>query len=171
VRGADLRATGLTSAEIRDVITDEKTLLPTDVSISADSDTSDDLSSAWSAFNHQAFSSALLATTKCIAKFQPQADSLELALEEREAAMPPVGAVPDAQRRAIFAKGELNDVATCYWIRAQVAARLGEMPAEKEALIKAANYKYARTWDPRGWFWSPAADASARLSATASRPR
>jgi len=49
----------------------------------------------------------------------------------------------------------LNDVATCLFIRAEALMNTGktdEAIKEFEDIIK--QYKWAQSWDPRGWYWS-----------------
>ncbi|MBU4333958.1 MAG: tetratricopeptide repeat protein [Candidatus Omnitrophica bacterium] len=49
----------------------------------------------------------------------------------------------------------LNDVATCLFIKAEALMNTGkteEAIKEFEEIIK--EYKWAKAWDPRGWYWS-----------------
>lgn len=49
----------------------------------------------------------------------------------------------------------LNDVATCFFIRAEALMNTGkteEAVKEFQNIIK--KYKWAQAWDPRGWYWS-----------------
>jgi beta-glucuronidase len=91
-------------------------------------------------------------TNKCIELYKPEADRLAAKLSE-------------------FPKGHeteylvLNDVATCMFIQAEKLRDNGRAEEAKYVLREIIkNYKYAQTWDPRGWFWSVAEKAQIMLS-------
>ena len=118
---------------------------------------------AWEAFGKADYESAIRYADKCIEGFGPSADREQAKLETGPASLPPTGKVSDEERQAILARGVLNDVATCLYIRGRAAEALGQRQQARAAYQKAARYTYARTWDPKGWFWSPAEAASDRL--------
>lgn len=119
---------------------------------------------AWSAFNKRDFERALNAAEKCIAEFRGSADREQAELQSAKAPLPPKGRVSDAEKNAIFEKGLLNDVATCFFIKGRAAENLGRKEVAREAFSAAIKYTYARCWDPKGWFWSPAEAAADRLA-------
>lgn len=60
----------------------------------------------------------------------------------------------------------LNDVGTSYFIRGGALAKLGRK-AEAIAAYKVVrdDLYFAQTWDPKGWFWSPADAAHPKIDA------
>jgi hypothetical protein len=60
----------------------------------------------------------------------------------------------------------LNDVGTSYFIRGEALAKLGRK-AEAIAAYKVVrdDLYFAQTWDPKGWFWSPADAAHPKIDA------
>ena len=129
---------------------------------------------AWNAFNNADYQSAIRKAEVCIKEFRRTADTLQKSLKDKNEPTPAVGEVSDeAQRRALFNRGPLNDVATCYFITGEAYSRIAaglDGSARKEQLQKAkaayeatAKYTYARVWDERGWFWDPSAKANERL--------
>ena len=96
---------------------------------------------------------------KCIDLFETTATEQQAKLTSA----PPDGAVSDDQKKAIYANWALNDVGTSYWIKGQALEKLGRVNDAKEAYKGAQKFPYARTWDPKGWFWQPAKAASERL--------
>ena len=118
---------------------------------------------AWEAHERGDYEAAIAAAERCIRRFKAEADKDEKELEDKHAVLPPTGKVSPQQKKAIFEQGVLNDVATCYWIEGHSAQQLHRNEQARGAYQAAAKYRYARTWDKRGWFWSPAEDASDRL--------
>lgn len=118
---------------------------------------------AWDAFKHQRYEDAIAAAERCIQRFKKEADKAQAELEQKKAKAPPAGKVNTQQKKAILDQGVLNDVATCYWIKGRSAQLLKRNDDAREAYNATIKYSYARTWDPKGWFWSPAEDASDRL--------
>ncbi|MBF0479273.1 MAG: hypothetical protein HQL26_07295 [Candidatus Omnitrophica bacterium] len=58
----------------------------------------------------------------------------------------------------------LNDVATCLFIQAEFLFNHGKGDeAEKKFKNIIDNYKWAKAWDPRGWFWSVAEKSQATI--------
>jgi len=118
---------------------------------------------AWDAFNAKDYSKAIAKAQECIDEFRGSADREQAELEKQKVPLPPKGKVTDAEKQAILVRGLLNDVATCYFIIGSSAEYLGRIDLAREAYGRAAKYTYARTWDPGGWFWSPAEAAGDRL--------
>ena len=113
---------------------------------------------AWNALEKQP-AVAMENAQKCIDLFETTATEQQAKLTSA----PPDGAVSDDQKKAIYANWALNDVGTSYWIKGQALEKLGRVNDAKEAYKGAQKFPYARTWDPKGWFWQPAKAASERL--------
>jgi len=119
---------------------------------------------AWTAFNKGDFVGAIANAEKCIGEFRGAADRKQAELEKSKAPPPPTGAVSDEEKKAIFARGLLNDVATCFFIKGRSAENLGRKDEARQAYESASKYTYGRCWDTKGWFWSPAEASMDRLA-------
>ncbi len=121
-------------------------------------------SRAWQALNKGDYRRAIMYADKCIDEFRGGANRAQARLEKETASLPPTGKVSASEKNIILARGLLNDVATCFFIMGRAAEYLGRKEDAKQAYQAASKYTYARCWDPKGWFWSPAEVASERLS-------
>ena len=130
------------------------------------------LKDAWVGFNSNDYQVAIEEADKCIDKFAKAAAREQAQLDQNGIACPPTGSVSDAERNKIFKRGLLNDVATSYFIKGRSAEYLYEKGGPERASYKqiaersykdACQYKCGRSWDPRGWFWSPCQAADDRL--------
>lgn len=110
------------------------------------------LRKAWEAHGTNQPEAAIAITNQCIELYHDRARQLEATLT----AFPGRGHEGEYQ--------VLDDVATCLFIQGEVYMGQGK----SEEAIKVFNtiiqdYKYARAWDPRGWFWSVAEKSQASL--------
>lgn len=119
---------------------------------------------AWCEFNQRRDSSAIALADECVATFQAQAVRAQEAFTARGEPHPPVGRVPAEEAARIHARGLLNDVATCHYIRAMSLQRLGRTADAREAYQAVLRFPDARTWDETGGFWPPAEAAESRLA-------
>jgi len=132
-------------------------------------------SKAWDEFNRNNYSGAMEAADKCIDEFLGAAEREQAKLVKARTPLPPTGAVSERDKKVIMASGLLNDVATCFYIKARSAenrrstdqtseAEKRRLPGQaKEAYQACSRLTYGRTWDPQGWFWSPSEVCSDRL--------
>jgi tetratricopeptide (TPR) repeat protein len=111
---------------------------------------------AWKAFEKKEYQEAIRQADICIDEFRGFANRRQKELDEKKEQIPIGDDVTDQQKEAIFKNGPLNDVATCYYIKARAAHELGKKADVAKALVEAKKYPAARAWDPQGWFWSPA---------------
>jgi hypothetical protein len=114
-------------------------------------------SKAWKSLTEKDYDSVMGYTQKCIDMFKDKAVEMQKSLT----------AAPDTtQKEKVFANWALNDVGTCYFIQGKA---LEEQNKPKDALTAyqflADNLGYAECWDTKGWFWSPAGAAKARVAA------
>ncbi len=66
---------------------------------------------------------------------------------------------------AVHAYWALNDVGTSYFIRGEALLKLDKKDEALAAYKAVMNqFNYAQTWDPKGWFWSPAEAASKKVA-------
>jgi tetratricopeptide (TPR) repeat protein len=116
---------------------------------------------AWEAFKSEKDEEAIKHADTCILEFRGAANRRQNEIDENKEKVPN-GRVTVKQKEAIHKNGALNDVATCYYIKARAAHKLGQKEEVGQAVAAAKRYPAARVWDPRGWFWSPA-DAAERF--------
>ncbi|RKY30428.1 MAG: hypothetical protein DRP74_07060 [Candidatus Omnitrophota bacterium] len=98
---------------------------------------------AWAASGKKDFDTVYKLTSECIKKFSELADTLAATLN----GFPP--------KRDENHYRTMNDVATCYFIKAETLMRQGKTEKAKKAFRKViAKYPWAQNFDPRGWYWS-----------------
>jgi len=128
------------------------------------------LQAAWKAYNASDYSAAIRAADKCIDNFHLKAERDQAALALKKEPDPPTGAVSDADKQKIFSRGVLNDTAAAYFVKGRSAEALAKKKGNnyremaRAAYEQAKNLKYARVWDPKGFFWSPSEAAADRLA-------
>jgi len=118
---------------------------------------------AWEALNHKDWEGAVKKAGECIDEFRGQAMLTQEELEKKKEPLPPEGRVSEKEAEEIHARGLLNDVATSYFILGKAYEGMGRKAEAREAYESAAKFTYARTWDPKGWFFSPAKAARGQL--------
>src|SRR5437899_1029428 len=129
------------------------------------------LQAAWKAYTASDYTAAIRAADKCIDNFHLKAERDQAALTLKKEPDPPTGAVSDADKQKIFSRGVLNDTAAAYFVKGRSAEALAQKKKgddyremARAAYEQAKNLKYARIWDPKGWFWSPSEAAADRLA-------
>jgi tetratricopeptide (TPR) repeat protein len=111
---------------------------------------------AWKAFRSGKHDEAVAHADECIKEFRGAANRQQKAVDDSKRKIPN-GRVANAQKQQIFNNGPLNDVATCYLVKARALDKLGRKDDSVKALDAAVKYPAARAWDAKGrWFWSPA---------------
>jgi len=131
------------------------------------------LHKAWLALNRADYSTAIEAANECIAEFGPKAFREQKSLQASGEKEPPIGSVDNvADKKKVFDRWAVNDVATAYFVKGRAAEHLfRSQKADRfrrsatEAYEAAAKLTFGRCWDPQGWFWSPSEGATDRLSA------
>ena len=118
----------------------------------------------WDKFNSRDFEEAIAIAEECIDTFDAQAHREQEEFTASGKPPPPVGAVGEDVKNAILSRGVLNDVATCYYIKGQATEGLDRINQALLAYRGAERFPDARTYDPRGWFWSPAEAATDRIA-------
>lgn len=120
---------------------------------------------AWKAYDNKKYEQAIKKAEECIKEFERDAIPEQKELEKSNAPLPPLGKVSEEEKKTIFNRGLLNDVATCWLIKGLSLEKLGRIQEAIKAYCKAAKFTYARTYDP-SWdgFWSPSKKAKNSLS-------
>lgn len=121
-------------------------------------------SKSWSLFNSGDYAGTVRNVNACLANWEPVARQTQADMTAMRAPCPPVGKVDDGAKASIFQNGLLNDVATNLFILGRSNQALGNPDAARAAYESCASLQCARTWDPRGFFWSPALDCRAQLA-------
>lgn len=116
--------------------------------------------SAWNSFNKNKYSEAIAFAQECINRWEKDAVNQQSALTQA----PPNGKVADDEKKAIFENWALNDVGTAYFIKAWSLEKMGKSADAKDGYKKTLEFPYARCWDDKGWFWSPAERAKENLA-------
>jgi tetratricopeptide (TPR) repeat protein len=111
--------------------------------------------SAWTAFKEGKYEKAIADADACISQFREAAKRQQKELDQVKATIGN-GRVTDKEKEAIQKNGVLNDVATCLYIRGRSMDKLGDKEKACRFLRDALTYPGARSWDSKGWFWSPA---------------
>lgn len=116
-------------------------------------------SNAWDALNAGNYSIAIKYTEKCAELYEEKAREMQAFMK----AQPATRAKKSPE--AIHANWALNDVGTSYFIRAEALLRL-DRKDEALAAYKVVKDQFylAQTWDPKGWFWSPAEAAAKKVA-------
>ena len=131
------------------------------------------LKRAWAALNGNQFAQAIDASNDCIDKFSTRAFRDQGALEAAKEKLPPTGAVDSSfDKKKVFDRWAVNDIATTFFIRGEAAEQLLKHSKGQQykqlavvSYTHAQRLSYGRCWDPQGWFWSPAEAAADRLVA------
>lgn len=112
---------------------------------------------AWKALESNDVAAVRAYTGRCLSLYESVALSQQASLTEP---------VPTANPEAVHAKWALNDVGTSYFILGQALEKANQ-PAEAIKAYKALVEKlsFSKCWDVKGWFWSPADAAKARIKA------
>lgn len=129
------------------------------------------LKTAWANLTKSDYAHAIEAADECIDQFSVRAFRDQSNLQASGEKVPPTGAVDSpADRKKIFERWAVNDIATAYFVKAQAAEKVyrkqGVAKYKQMALDAyraASKLTYGRCWDPQGWFWSPAEAATDRL--------
>lgn len=107
---------------------------------------------AWAESGQGNLDEALVYINKCIAMYEAEALKQQAGLSDF---------APAASAHDNWA---LNDVGTCYFIKAQVLEKQGKKTESMAAYrTLAEKLTFSQCWDTKGWFWKPAEAAAAAL--------
>lgn len=111
----------------------------------------------WDKLGFGEFEAAIDVADQCLEVYLPLALAEQTELKRKRVPLPPTGAASSEETEKIAARPMLNDTGACLWIRASAYAQAGETKVAIAAFRDIQKLPYARIWDVRGWFWSPAA--------------
>lgn len=107
---------------------------------------------AWNALTAGNYEHAIQYTSKCAELYEEKAREMQGSLTAK------------AHIDKVFDYWALNDVGTSYFIKGEALTKLGRKKEAVEAFkVVRDQFFYAQTWDPKGWFWSPAEAAYTRV--------
>ncbi len=100
---------------------------------------------AWEALAAGNYLGAVKYTEKCAELYEAEARKMQASMSAR------------APRDKVHDYWALNDVGTSYFIMGEALTKMRRYPEALAAFkVVRDELKYAQTWDPKGWFWSPA---------------
>ena len=116
---------------------------------------------AWLAMDRGEYANAVTYAEKCIEMFEDEAIAMQADVHLKRQ-------TEDVKRKQtnqeVFDNWALNDVGTSYFIKGEALLKLGREDEAMEAYKVVMNkLYYAKTYDPQGWFWSPAEAASKKV--------
>lgn len=112
---------------------------------------------AWQAYEASDIAAVKAYTGRCIELYKADAIKQQASLTEP---------VPTSNPEAVHAMWALNDVGTCYFILGQALEKKGDYAEAVKAYREVADkLAFAKCWDTKGWFWSPADAAKGRIKA------
>lgn len=107
---------------------------------------------AWNAVSANQLDDAIAYVDKCFELYSAQAKKMNEALTAY-----PTGDAAGKQ-------WALNDVGTCLFIKGEVLAKKGDSAGAVAAYkLLVDEYKFAQTWDTKGWYWKPADAAKQKI--------
>ena len=136
---------------------------PTNYCVSADpalGDTAYWSINAMELFSKKEYDEAVTAVDTCFPMWGALGGQKQKALYDEGAKCPRTGAVKKRDKRKIEANGLLNDVSLALWAKARSLHELGQIDAARQAYAQCVYMACGRTWDPKGWYWSPAEDCA-----------
>ncbi|MFH1500073.1 MAG: beta-glucanase precursor [Verrucomicrobiota bacterium] len=112
---------------------------------------------AWQAYEAGNLAAVEAYTGRCIELYKQAALTQQSSLTEP---------VPTSNPEAVHAHWALNDVGTSYFILGQALEKAGKQAEAIKAYREVADkLAFAKCWDTKGWFWSPADAAKGRIKA------
>ncbi len=107
---------------------------------------------AWEALGDGSYEAAVRYTEKCVELYEAEARKMQASMTAK------------APKDKVHDYWALNDVGTSYFIQGEALLKLGRKD-EAIAAFKVVRDElwFAQTWDPKGWFWSPAEAAHAKV--------
>jgi hypothetical protein len=130
------------------------------------------LQNAWKAYESSDYVNSIRYADQCIDDFGNIAIAIQQDCIQKGIPKPKLPITTDVERKKVFDRGLLNDVATACFVKGRSAESLYKQNKTKNKSYKTmaedaynmtCKYYYGLCWDPKGWFWSPCDDAKLRL--------
>ena len=122
-------------------------------------------SAAWAVgalhlFNEKKYSEVIEHVDSCFGIWGPEAGQKQKVMYDNRKSCPKEGRVSVIEKRKIEKNWLMNDVSTALWAKARSLHKLDEIELAKTSYGRCVYMSCGRTWDPQGWFWSPAKDCA-----------
>ncbi len=131
--------------------------------ISTNPDVSDSANWALTAvdlFEKKQYADAVATVDACFRYWGPDGGQQQKKMWDSGKKCPRTGEVSKKDKRKIDANGLLNDVSLALWAKARSLHALDQVEPAKKAYARCIYMACGRTWDPQGWYWSPAEDCA-----------
>ena len=109
-------------------------------------------------FAQNQFEEAIHIVDACFDVFATEAVIMQKELDANKVKYPPIGRVTRNEKEKIHKNYAVNDVSMALWAKARSLEEIGKINLAKNAYSKCMFLAHGRAWDPKGWFWNPAAD-------------
>jgi hypothetical protein len=110
---------------------------------------------AWDSYNTRDFKGAINWAQKCINEFKFAGRRRQEEYSKTGCDLPVGKPESEDQKNKILSDGVINDVGTAYFIVGSSYFESDSLELAKKYFFLAKAFACARTWDPKGWFWSP----------------
>lgn len=109
-------------------------------------------------FAQNKFEEAINIVDACFDIYATEAVIMQKELDANKVKYPPIGRVTRNEKEKIHKNYAVNDVSMALWAKARSLEEIGNIDLAKNTYSKCMYLAHGRAWDPKGWFWNPAAD-------------
>lgn len=109
-------------------------------------------------FAQNEFEKTINIVDACFDVFATEAVIMQKELDANKVKYPPIGRVTRNEKEKIHKNYAVNDVSMALWAKARSLEEIGKTDLAKNTYSKCMYLAHGRAWDPKGWFWNPAAD-------------
>ncbi|MBT8141424.1 MAG: hypothetical protein KJO88_03580 [Gammaproteobacteria bacterium] len=114
-------------------------------------------------FADKQYENAVNTVNTCFSQWGPDAGQQQKMYHDEGKKCPPTGKVGAKSKGKIEKNYLMNDVSTALWAKARSLHMLGKTEQAKQAYSQCMYMTCGRTWDPNGWYWSPAKDCAKQV--------
>ncbi len=113
-------------------------------------------------YSQKNYKEAIETVDACFNQWVSGAIKLQRTFNNEKAEAPPLGKFTVNEKKRIHDNYLLNDVSLALWVKARSLEETNEIELAKKMYANCIFLTHGRAWDPKGWFWSPAADCAKR---------
>ena len=111
-------------------------------------------------FSEQKYEDAIATVDACFQYWGPAAGQQQKKMYDQELKCPPTGKVKAKIRAEIEKDYLINDVSMALWAKARSLHELKKIELAVHSYAQCLYMSCGRSWDTKGWFWSPAQDCA-----------
>ena len=111
-------------------------------------------------FAERRYAEAIKTVDSCFKQWGPRAGQEQKIIHDTDKECPPTGKVSTKAKVEIEQNYLMNDVSTALWAKARSQHKLNLIEQAKQSYSQCIYMTCGRTWDPKGWYWSPAEDCA-----------